>query len=135
MGLVKAVQANEITLEEAKRHAEKIDRRLGGIFDIASWSRQEKIMLFAAILGVAPALEAPLLSPPPVVNVQIVAPLANPPAPMVNLRKDLLNGTSLVSPLQPQKTPAAARPHGGDHDAGTKSGARPARKPSRRGAR
>jgi hypothetical protein len=100
--LIADVQANKVALVDAKKEAEKIDPRLGGIFDTASWSNEARAALFGAILiagatlvGQAINAAAIYSAPPPPVTV--IVQMANPPP---DLRKRLLSGTA-QAPLAP----------------------------------
>jgi hypothetical protein len=101
LALVQKLQANEISLNIAKREAERLAPGLGKIFDIAHWSREAKATLFGSILLAGATLAAPLLTPAPKVDVHIemVVPKAGPPsiqrpAAHHSLRERLLYGSS-----------------------------------------
>ncbi len=112
--LIEQVQANKIALAEAKARAEKIDRRLGGLFDLASWSDQARAQFFGLIIAAGVTAGATLVAgalnaiathyaPPPTVIVQ--APGAQQP----DLRERLLSGT-VHTPITKQAPPGLKVP-------------------------
>lgn len=108
LALVKEVQANRLSLSEAKHRAKKINKKFGKIFDVSNWSGEAKATLFgsilmagAALVGAAATLTAPLLGPvtqiAPAVQVPI-APKAKFHQPKYSLRHKLLSSGTRVMP-------------------------------------
>jgi hypothetical protein len=92
--IVADVQENKIALPEAKKRAEKVDRRLGRLFDISHWSDEARAQFFGAILIAGATLGAGALNAAAVryaspAAVVVQAARASPP----DLRSGLLSGT------------------------------------------
>ena len=113
--LVKEVQANRLSLSEAKHRAKKINKRFGKLFDLSDWSGEAKATLFGSILmaratlaGAAATLAVPLLAPAtqvaPTVQVPI-APKARSDRQKYSLRHKLLSSGTRVTP--PNASPHA----------------------------
>lgn len=69
--LAEKVQANEITPQQARVEAEKIDKNAGKLFDVADWSDQAKATLYVGIITTVGLIVAAKLnsSPESVTNV------------------------------------------------------------------
>ena len=77
LGLIKDIQDNKISLQDAKDAAEKIDKRLSSLFDLSDWSDVARATLFSGIITAFSALTVaaatvfgPYLAPSPTVIVQ-----------------------------------------------------------------
>jgi hypothetical protein len=116
LALVTRVQAAEISLDEAKTEAQKIDRRLAKIFDISHWSPEVRATLFGSILVAGATLAAPMLTLAPRVepHIEILVPAPQSRAASKHpsttekrkkeLTRRLLYGTSpLTAPLPPSQ--------------------------------
>jgi hypothetical protein len=62
--LARRAQAGEITIEEAKREAEKVDPKFGELFNILSWSPEAKAILLGAIITASAQLLSAKISEP-----------------------------------------------------------------------
>jgi hypothetical protein len=125
--LILGVQENRIGLQEAKQQIERIEPKLGKIFDIASWSGEAKatflgtvLLSVATLVGAAANFYAPRFAPPAII--QVVEPQASPESG--SMRKHLLGGT-LIPPIIGRATspqPEHNEGHNADRDARAKTG-------------
>lgn len=63
--LVERAQAGDITHDEAKKEAEKINPKVGRLFDVANWSDQARATLYAAIIGAVAYIAAAKITSSP----------------------------------------------------------------------
>ena len=69
--IARAARARQITTEEAKQAAEKVHPNAGRLFDVANWSDQAKVTLYAAIIGATAILGAAKMSSTGTTNIRM----------------------------------------------------------------
>ena len=97
--LIRRVQANETSLEEAKDEAEKLSPSAGRLFDVSNWSTEAQVALFGACLMAAATLVAPRLSTP-ASNTEIHIHNTIKVSQKLNI-KDELQNTTAIPPVPP----------------------------------
>lgn len=85
--LAERAQAGKISVQEAKREAEKIHPKAAKLFDIVNWSDQAKATLYGAIIGAVALIAAARITSPasqttainPVALERVIQKSAKPP--------------------------------------------------------
>lgn len=112
--LLRAVQAGELTPEDAQKEADKVHHGFGKLFNISQWSDQAKSTLYASIIGAIAIISAAKIASAPSQTIVIQQPATI--EHVITRKRKLLGSTALNNHnLTHDAKPRPAPHHRGHH--------------------